>query len=194
MLQYIPKTARVQIVEEALYNRDHVIQLLKDQYTKSQSRMKQFANRRRTERELVGELVLLKLQPYRRRTIRGSTPQKLAAKYFGPYKVIERIGKVAYRLDLPPTFRIHNVFHVSLLKKFYGSENPSNEEIPYLWEFEDHQSEAIMDRRMVKRKNTDVTQVLAKWKGVNAIEATWEDYAAMAGRLPVEDFAGEVAC
>lgn len=146
LLQYISKTTRVQSVEDDLYDRDQAIQLLKDQYNNSQARMKNFADRRRTEREFeVEKLVLLKLQPYRQRTIRGSTPQKLATKYFGPYKVIERFRKVTYKLELPPTFRIHNVFHKSLLKKFYGSEFPSNDEVPYLWEFEDRQPEAIID-------------------------------------------------
>lgn len=87
---------------------------------------------------------------------------KLAAKYFGPYKVIERIGKVAYGLELPPTFRIHNVFHISLLKNFYGAEFPSNEEVPYLGEYEERQPKVILDRRMIKRNNIAVTQVLVK--------------------------------
>lgn len=132
LLRYVPKTARVQSLEDTLYDRDQVLKLLKNHYVKSQAKMKQYADKRRTEREFeVGEFVLLMLQPYRQKSIRESTPMKLSAKYFGPYKVIERIGMVAYRLELPLTSKIHNVFHVSLLKKFYGSKNPYNEEIPY---------------------------------------------------------------
>lgn len=58
LLHYILKNAKVQSVENALYDSDHTLQLLKDHYTKSQARMKHFADRRRTEREFeVGELV-----------------------------------------------------------------------------------------------------------------------------------------
>ena len=65
----------------------------------------------------VGEFVYLKLQPYMQSSLAPRANQKLAFKYFGPYQVIAKIGPIAYKLQLPPTASVHDVFHVSQLKK-----------------------------------------------------------------------------
>jgi hypothetical protein len=68
----------------------------------------------------VGDWVSVKL---RHRPIASVVDQpcgKLAPRFFGPYKIVDKINEVAYKLDLPSGARIYNVFHVSLLKKFVG--------------------------------------------------------------------------
>lgn len=80
--------------------------------------MKIFANCNRTEREFqVGQWVFLQLQPYRQTSLAMLRNLKLSPKFYGPYQILEKIGKVAYKLDLPMESQIHLVFHVSLLKK-----------------------------------------------------------------------------
>ncbi|KAL0409326.1 UNVERIFIED_CONTAM: hypothetical protein Sradi_1867000 [Sesamum radiatum] len=96
---------------------------------------------------------------------------KLSAKYFGPYKVLERIGKLA----LPPGSKIHPVFYVSLLKKKIGSKYfPSLN----LSEIEDEVFKiypvAIFAIRLVSRNNVGVPQVLIQWSHSSPDQATWE--------------------
>nr|GEW13498.1 Ty3/gypsy retrotransposon protein [Tanacetum cinerariifolium] len=89
---------------------------------------------------------------------------KLNKRLFGPFKVLEKIGKVAYRLDLPTGSRIHPVFHVSTLPlpdKFI-------DDIPVL------EPEEILDHRTVQKQGITDHQVLVKWKGRDLSESTWE--------------------
>ena len=84
--------------------------------------MRQQANKKQRDVEFtVGELVLVKLQPYRQSSVAKRLNPKLSRRYFGSFPIITRIGVVAYNLGLPPSSRIHPSFHVSLLKKYYGN-------------------------------------------------------------------------
>jgi hypothetical protein len=64
--------------------------------------------------------------------LKRSKAKKLKPKFYGPYKVIRRVGKVAYVLELPEGSKIHNVFHISCLKKAVGQQVSISEELPPL--------------------------------------------------------------
>ncbi|XP_075075102.1 uncharacterized protein LOC142162641 [Nicotiana tabacum] len=97
-------------------------QLLQDNLSKPQERMKLYADARRTKRIFqVGDMVYLKLQPYRQVSLALRRNLKLRSKFYGPYKVIAKIGQVAYKLELPADSKVHPGFHVSLLKKKVGT-------------------------------------------------------------------------
>ena len=107
-------------------------------------------------------------------------------KYFGPYTVLERIGPTAYKLDLPASSLIHPTFHVSQLKAFVPDHTPVFSELPHQVQLdaEEVQPEDILDRRLVKKGNRVVPQVLIKWTNVPAASATWEDYYVIKTMFP----------
>ena len=73
-------------------------------------------------------MVYLRLQPYRQSSFKKKGAEKLKPCFYGPYKIIQKVGEVAYKLELPQESKIHNVFHVSSLKKTVGQQiNPSFE-------------------------------------------------------------------
>ena len=104
-----------------------LLQQLKDNLVKAQKRMKKVADGHRRDLQFhVGDLVLVKLQPYRQICVANRVSNKLGPWYFGPFQVRTRVGKVAYQLELPSSARIHNVFHISLLKPYNGQQSTSS--------------------------------------------------------------------
>lgn len=153
----------VQAAEDVVMQRQQFLQLLHDNLTTAQARIKFFADNRRTDREFsVGNSVYLKLQPYRQTSIALRKNLKLSSKYYGPYRITDRIGSVAYQLELPPHSKIHLVFHVSLLKRKVGNRVVVQSELPAT--SGDGQflvkPVAILQRQMVKRNNMAVVRVL----------------------------------
>lgn len=109
---------KVESVDQVLKESQIVSKQLKENLVKAQARMKQYADSKRSEREFeIGDVVFIKLQPYRQTSVGVRKNLKLASKFFGPYPIIRKISAVAYELKLPSESKIHPVFHVSQLKK-----------------------------------------------------------------------------
>jgi hypothetical protein len=91
-----------------LDERNTILALLHQQLLRVQQKMKSAADKKRSFCEFaVDDLVFLKLQPYIQNSVAIRSNQIMAYKYYGPYRVLARVGKVSYRLDLPDTSRIH---------------------------------------------------------------------------------------
>ncbi|XP_048628952.1 uncharacterized protein LOC125600022 [Brassica napus] len=105
---------------------------------------------------------------------------KLALRFIGPYKIIRKVGEVAYRLDLPDDMRLHHVFHVSMLRKHI--RDPSTVEPERLEELRTNLTYLegpirLGERRIRKLKNREIAQVQVFWGRQNRIHVTWEDEA-----------------
>ena len=161
-------------------DRDSILRELRHNLSTARNRMKCQADQKRREVTFaVGDYVYLKLQPYRQGSVALRASMKLAPRYFGPYEVLEKVGPVAYKLALPNVSQIHDVFHVSLLRKHIGSlVNPISVTLPHVTD-EDvilPQPEAVIDRRVIhKGKYRPKSEVLIKWKGARVEDATWEN-------------------
>jgi hypothetical protein len=111
--------------------------------------------------------------------------QKLSYKYFGPYLITQKVGAVAYKLQLPDHSKIHPVIHVSQLKKALppSSEVSSNESLLFI-----HTDAVLVHEKILGTKLSHIgastsPRVLVQWRGLPAQWATWESKAAIDAKM-----------
>lgn len=174
-------------LDQMLEDRDAILDDLRMNLLRAQQKMQLQANKHRRDVEYrVGDMVFLKLRPYRQQSLARRKYEKLAARYYGPFKVLERIGKVAYKLELPTTATIHPTFHVSQLRPFHGTSTQPTALPPQL----NAECELVVQPAELKglRKKKDgrngELEVLIHWNGLTEAEATWEDYEMMRHQFP----------
>jgi len=167
-----------------LNDRELMSTVIHQHLLRAKQRMKKYADEKRSERQFkVDDWVFLKLQPYVQSSLAARSNQKLAFKFFGPYRVVGRIGSVAYRLELPPSSSVHPVFHVSQLKKVVGARHTVTPTLPpssVLWSVPAH----ILQRRQVTKGKRLVQQGLIQWSNLPASLATWEDLEYLRQQFP----------
>ncbi|KAJ9543487.1 hypothetical protein OSB04_023194 [Centaurea solstitialis] len=186
VMQFVPGEVRVHAVVAELQDRDEALKQLKIHLNRAQTIMKEHADKKRREVQFqVGEWVYVKLKPYRQVSVAQRIYQKLAARFFGPFKVVERVGPVAYKVDLPASSRIHPVFHASLLKKAVAA--PVDSVLPPELEINsaDFPSPtAILAARTITNHGEAELQWLIQWKDHPREEATWEAAAVIRSQFP----------
>ena len=164
------------------------VKLIREKIKAAEDRQKSYADlKRRDEEYQVGEKVLLKISPMKG-VMRFGKKGKLSPKYIGPYEIIQRVGKVAYKLDLPNELeRVHNVFHVSQIRKYIPDAThvlqPETIEMDENLTYEERPVK-ILDTKVRSTRNKDVKIVKALWLNHNTEEATWEAEADMRKRYP----------
>uniref|UniRef100_A0A2N9HAC2 Integrase catalytic domain-containing protein n=1 Tax=Fagus sylvatica TaxID=28930 RepID=A0A2N9HAC2_FAGSY len=159
LLTYVPGTAKVAAVEDELLQRDLVLTDLKENIKVAQERMK------------------------RQVSVAMRRNAKLSPRFYGPFRILQRIGQVAYKLELPLDTRIHPVFHVSLLKEKLGSKISVQPQLPIT--IGDHNELRVRPMTILdRRKCRNVEEVLVQWQGLPTSEATWENLTAMKSQFP----------
>jgi len=181
-------------LEQWLTERDLLTKVVQQQLIRTQQRMKAQADKGRSEREFaVGNMVYLKLQPYIQSSVASRLNQKLAFRFFGPFQVSQRIGKVAYKLDLPSDSKIHPVVHVSQLKKHIAPHLQVSSDLTVFPDADSPQDVpiAVLDSRLVHHGSSTATHLLIQWSGLPSTLATWEERQDFRRRFPAASACGQ---
>jgi hypothetical protein len=164
------------------------VKLIRERLKIAQDRQKSYADKRRRDLEFeVGDRVFIRVSPWKG-VVRFKGKKKLAPRYIGPYEVTGRVGATAYRLALPMELaRLHNVFHVSMLRKYMPdpthvlSTEPIElkEDLTYIEE-----PMKILDRGERILRSKVIPLVKVQWRSHGPEEATWETEEQMRKDYP----------
>ncbi|GJS03124.1 putative reverse transcriptase domain-containing protein [Tanacetum coccineum] len=173
-----------EIVQETT---EKIIQV-KQRMQAARDRQKSYADLKRKPMEFeVGDKVMLKVSPWKG-VVRFGKRGKLNPRFVGPFKVIKRVGDVAYKLELPEELsRVHNTFHVSNLKKCHADE-PLAVPLDGL-HFDDklqfvEEPIEITDREVKRLKRSRIPLVKVRWNSKRGPEFTWEREDQFRKRYP----------
>ncbi|XP_059064689.1 uncharacterized protein LOC131856783 [Cryptomeria japonica] len=153
--------SRVPLAQDWLQENEDIMRSLWENLQHAQNQQKIYADRHRIERAFeVDDMVFLRLQPY---------------------QVLRRVGEVAYEVELPPGGKIHNVFHVSCLKKALGQHITVSPDLPPM-DAEGKLTlvpEEILEVRERQLRSKMIREYLVRWRNLPVEDATWEGEAIL---------------
>jgi hypothetical protein len=117
------------------------------------------------------------------------THAKLGPRFFGPFKILARVGSVAYQMQLPPGACLHDVFHLGLLKKYCGPDPTGPDALPPIRHGRVYLESAEVTKSRLARART---VVLVSWVGQPVASASWVDLAEFQQLYPAFKFVNEL--
>ena len=184
--------SKVESVTNFVDRIQQVWQKAKQNIQKAQTQQQRYYDtRHKPESFEEGSYVLLSTQNIRMK----GTPSKLKRRFAGPFKILQRIGNQAYKLDLPDSWHIHNVFHVSLLKRWIEQsyrtvDATAQPELDLdLDQPTEYEVEKIIRKRRVMKRNGRFShwEYLTMWTGFPIDYATWEPTSSFTDAAVLED-------
>lgn len=187
---YISGSSPVEAMDSLLSNRQALLELLQRKLIKAQAQMKVYADKLRRDIQFqVGEFVYVRLRPYRQLSVTRASYNKLTKRFFGPYKILECTGPVAYKLELPSPSKIHHVFHCSLLKLHKGPVTAAPDILPAAT-IDNHPlitPLTILDTKLDHSTDPPTLLALVQWLGLAPEDTTWENYDQLQTQFHLED-------
>ncbi|GJR03990.1 putative reverse transcriptase domain-containing protein [Tanacetum coccineum] len=163
---------------ELIHETTEKIVQIKQRIQAARDRQKSYADERRKPLEFqFGDRVMLKVSPWKG-VIRFGKRGKLNLRYIGPFKVLAKVGIIAYRFKLPQQLsRVHSMFHVSNLKKCLSDEPLAisldeihiDDKLHFVEE-----PVKIMDRKVKRLKQSRIPIIKVRWNSRRGPEFTWE--------------------
>jgi hypothetical protein len=190
MISYQHGASKVAAVDQQLMARYEFLTDIRRHLIQSQVTMKEYQDQKWQEVLFQeGDWVWLKLQ---QRTTMGVTPathSKLGPKYYGLYKILQKIGSVAYKLQLPNHARIHDVFHILLLKRYDG---PLPNQVVSLPAILHGKVLPSLEKIVWARLNRGVWELLVKWTGRLDADTTWKQLEDFKQQFPCVELTDEL--
>jgi hypothetical protein len=172
VLTYQPGTTSNQTVDEMLSERDLFLSEVRDRLLQAQEHARRFYDAHHRDLEFsVDDWVWLRLLNRQAQSLVRRPKGKLGPRYVGPFRITERIGEVAYRLELPTGAGIHDIFHVGLLKPYRGVPPVLPPALPTM---ENGRLLPSPEKVLKARIQRGVWHVQVQWSGTQPTEATWE--------------------
>jgi hypothetical protein len=187
---YLAGSSSIEACDSVLTSRDEILALLRKNLQKAQAAMKLSADKHRKDASFeIGAWVYVKLQPYRQTTLSRAKYHKLSKRFYGPYEILAKVGAVAYKLNMPPHSKIHNVFHIFLLKAYEGPIPPQVDPLPTT-SLDNHPiitPLAILGFQTQLINGLPTRFALVQWDGLLSDDTSWEPWQELKDTYNLED-------